>query len=842
MISYIKTFKSSRSEAKTVSHEEFNSWKPKDFDEGMNEILKDQEYRRLYFDFDDMKTKDDLDEVINWLKGLSSVFGRVCYAGYTTNEDIYQNEEYQKFIGFVDEDLQKKFDYHVISVHAVFPDSCINTNELYEICCEKTEYDLNRFVDKKVYKKLGMNQLLRHPFSPKNQNSTRPTGFNFEDYEMPKASDLVATCSGHEKVIEKSEWSKVFNKKLVSNVDELVDEMIAQESKSEIIDETADEKDDMLNFDETKTDMSKELFEALYKGFEGLEIHGDVQKTENEISLFPLFSALYSCVNVNIDDEDINDSLDFIRDNARLTENAKSKWSEKRKQAKKNDKCKGPGALFNYLKIFNSDYYNSNVKPLLPKKKVEAKFDLKDNFTTNDIRDKFGCYQIDNNPEKLDYNAVLSDLKRVMIIVDSQDGIYVFKVRDSKNDKMTLEFTSRTTAFNRLKDLKVGTEAKITKTEKKIITKTAFDVIDSSNNNASFYKNSVCFYSVNPKDFSFFQGYKYEQKRNDDIIKGFNEHIKSIWCKGDENLYKYVQSWFATIIQEPLNRAYTALVIKGEEGLGKNTITDAWSELLSGYSNSNVSDLNSIIGKFNSAVENKKLLVMNEMDSVDLNSKAVFNGLKKLITEDTTDINEKNIKVRDGVQNVSNLVILSNEFNPVKISSKDRRYCVITPSENKVGDRKYFDELYSTMKESRHKYRKDFMEALMYYYMNYKIDVDLRDIPDTFEREMLKEANKGAIESFVEEKCIELSEDGIEPKVCYNIFKAFISENNFKSNYKLNSFIAEMSKYCKFDSDGKQSKYKGKRVYRFTDAVIEKYKSLIESKKKDNEEIVDELC
>ena len=736
MISYIQNFTDNRSKAKIISHEELDSWSSSDFNnKHMNEILLNQKTRRLYFDFDDMKNLEELDEVISWLNSLSIVFGRVCYAGYTTDESIYDNEEYTKYIGFVDEDLQKKFKFHTISVHAVFPDTCIDNNELVEIMTSG-RYDINRFVDVKVYKETGKNQLLRHPFSPKNN---RPTGFNFEDYEMPKASDLIATRSENEKVINKDEWSKVFHEVLVSD-ESAIDDLINEEPNEE------SNEDDLMNFDETKTDMSLELFEALYKGFDGLEVHGDVQKTENEITLYPLFSALYSCVNENIDDDDVQDAFEFIKDNSKLTDNARSKWSDKRKQARKNTKCAGPGALFNYLKKFNPDYYNTNVKKLIPKKKIEAKFDLKDDFMISNIRDKFGEYQVNGDPEKLDYKAVLTDLRRVMIVVDSHDGLFIFKVRDAKEKKMSLEITNRTSAFNKLRDLKVGTEAKVTKTETKIITKSAYDVYDSSTNNASFYKNSVCFFSEDSMDFSFFQGYKYESVRNDSLIEKFNNHIKSIWCRNDEKLFQYVQSWFATIIQHPLNRAYTALVIKGEEGLGKNTVTDVWSELLAGYSNPNVSDINTIIGHFNSGIENKKLLIMNEMDGVDMNTKTIFSGLKKLITEDTIDINEKNIKVRSGVQNVSNLVILSNEFNPVKISSADRRYCVITPSEEKVGDFDYFDDLYDSMKESKQKYRKEFMEAIMYYYTNYKVEINLRRIPDTFEREILKEANKGAIE------------------------------------------------------------------------------------------------
>ena len=223
------------------------------------------------------------------------------------------------------------------------------------------------------------------------------------------------------------------------------------------------------------------------------------------------------------------------------------------------------------------------------------------------------------------------------------------------------------------------------------------------------------------------------------------------------------------------------------------------------------------------------------MDSVEMSTKQVYNKLKKQITEDTVDIHAKNVNVRGGVTNVANLVIVSNEFNPVMVSDKDRRYVIMTPSDEHANERAYFNDLYAQMKPSRTKpYIKEFMQALMYYYMNYKVEIDLADIPETFERVMAKEANKSAIEAFVEEYADELSGDGIAPKDCFDKFNRFIAENKYKTNYKSRTFKAEMSRFCAVDDDKQLHRYKGQRVYRFTDAMIKHYenvaKQLIEDK------------
>jgi hypothetical protein len=73
--------------------------------------------------------------------------------------------------------------------------------------------------------------------------------------------------------------------------------------------------------------------------------------------------------------------------------------------------------------------------------------------------------------------------------------------------------------------------------------RSAYDIFKSATNNASFYKTSVTFFSENPKEFSIYQGYKYNPVQNDSLIEKFNDHIKDVVCSGNIELYNYLQSW-----------------------------------------------------------------------------------------------------------------------------------------------------------------------------------------------------------------------------------------------------------------------------------------------------------
>lgn len=912
----------------TINHDQLDKWKHDDFfKNGFYEYFKDSTYRRLYFDFDDMKNDSDFEEVLSFLDSLTPVCGNYAYAGTTTDQDIadlydltyidtddyntkyptikelavasgikdfnlttYMNTYYKKNHKPL-ENIKPKH-HHTISIHVVFYEVCCNPNAMRKILNNskfiKESTNPNIKYDTAVYANVGDDKTFRHVCAPK-LFKYDVSSIKLNQADVPtcfKPSQLCVTCDGGERILQMRDLRKAIpivlsstpKRNALHEVEHVKPKIALSESVKEMIDEEIEvakyegntkevEKLQKQLNDTDKAETYVTLEEYTDEDFELPEgsntfvtpilldaftnclldmkepIHNYPKPCKEKPSTVPIFSGYFACINDKITEEMVMSKIAKLI--SKGTSNAQAQWYDRVSWSKKSYTSRSIFNLISTCRHWTPLLFKDIILPKLPKYRtiLKTEFDLRELFCIKDIRMKGdkGEYQINGDKKHLDYDAVLSDLKRVMLVVDLGSGIYVIKERDAKNDRMIANYYNQETAFKMFKQLKVGTEVKIVNKEEKIINKTAFDIYDASTNNAMFYKNSICFYSENKDDFSFFQGYKYEPIQNDMLIEKFNNHIKNIICKSDEELYKYVQSWFSTIIQKPLARACTALVIKGTEGTGKNTMTDVWGELLRGYANSNVSDIDSIIGKFNTAVENKKLLVINEMDSAEMSTTAIFNRLKKLITEDTVDIHTKNVNVRTGVENIANLVILSNEFNPVRISTSDRRYCIITPSDEKVGAKAYFNDLYSNMKPSRTSpYVKEFMEALMYYYMNYKVEIDLTEIPETQERAIAKEANKSAIELFVEENAVELSGDGIAPKECFDMFNKFIVENKFKTNYKSTTFKAEMTKFCAVDDNNQLHRYKGKRVYRFTESMIKRCASLVEQIMKERDAQIDD--
>jgi len=187
--------------------------------------------------------------------------------------------------------------------------------------------------------------------------------------------------------------------------------------------------------------------------------------------------------------------------------------------------------------------------------------------------------------------------------------------------------------------------------------------------------------------FNIYKGFNY--KLTDDIdynkIEPFLFHIKDVWANNNEKHYNYILNWFSHIFQKPNKKTLTAIVATGIEGNGKSIIINKISELMGdlAYSTANIE---SIIGSFNPLSEGRLLINLNECTWAGKKSQEGI--LKELITDDKRIINNKNIKPYT-IENYSNIIITSNEENPVPIGNTNRRYFFLEMKEEKLTKDKF---------------------------------------------------------------------------------------------------------------------------------------------------------
>jgi hypothetical protein len=94
------------------------------------------------------------------------------------------------------------------------------------------------------------------------------------------------------------------------------------------------------------------------------------------------------------------------------------------------------------------------------------------------------------------------------------------------------------------------------------------------------------------------------------FIQPFLNHIVSILCDHNPDLFSYIINWISFLIQKFGSKTETALIIIGEQGTGKTkfllTLSLSYLECMQ-YKMMN--NIRNIIGRINRSIENKILIV-----------------------------------------------------------------------------------------------------------------------------------------------------------------------------------------------------------------------------------------
>ena len=207
-------------------------------------------------------------------------------------------------------------------------------------------------------------------------------------------------------------------------------------------------------------------------------------------------------------------------------------------------------------------------------------------------------------------------------------------------------------------------------------------------------------------------------------IELFLSYILEVICGDDKNVFNYVIKWMSNMIKG--NKNDTVLYLKGEEGIGKSTMTDFLHNHVLGKNICSKSARNSdaLRGSFNKILCGQLLVVFEELPNFSEKEwEGISSILKDLVTNDVThyaDKYEKAVKCR----NINNYIINTN-VDAIK-HSEGRRYFILPISSKRKGDLTYCGEL---KKECFN----DKVGEAFYYYL---LDIDTKnfyaqDMPET---------------------------------------------------------------------------------------------------------------
>ena len=270
----------------------------------------------------------------------------------------------------------------------------------------------------------------------------------------------------------------------------------------------------------------------------------------------------------------------------------------------------------------------------------------------------------------------------------------------------------------------------------------------------------------------------------------------------------YILNWISFVVQNPIGKTSTVLVLTGGQGVGKTWFTDSVCELFGDYATKNETNIEHITGKFNSSRMNKKLIVINEVETADDNKKFNFQAMKSVVSEDSFQIERKGV---DAVycQAVDNFIICSNNVMAVKLENDDRRYVICDVNQKYKNDKKHFKPLYEMRK-------KTFYEHLLTFFMKRDIsDFIPGEIPMTKNKKEIQLASENSVIHFIREYNERFGADNWATSDVYKCYREYCSSNGFKT-VASNRFGI----YGKAFIEHKLVRINGNREYRYFNIII----------------------
>jgi hypothetical protein len=223
-----------------------------------------------------------------------------------------------------------------------------------------------------------------------------------------------------------------------------------------------------------------------------------------------------------------------------------------------------------------------------------------------------------------------------------------------------------------------------------------------------------------PRKYNLWQGFRV-RPNPESSCKLFLQHIMNVVCAGNKAHYLFVIGWMAHMIQRPEEKPGVALVLKGLQGTGKDTVGDYLAALL-GKHRVKVSQMEHLTGKFNA--HHTIALLMHVEEAIWAGDKSAVGPLKSLITSPTAMIERKG---HDPIEfpSVMRVLITSNEQWTVPAAADDRRFAVFEVSDIHRRDTAYFGKIIAERENGG-------AGALLHFLQNYDLTgFDVRAIPKT---------------------------------------------------------------------------------------------------------------
>ncbi len=664
---------------------------------GFFELLQNPDYVHLYFDIDNIKGLIEWNELEKRMEYIARIFGPYSIGGYARDADIADR------IGVVHRPEGTKN----VSVHIVFYKTRISQDDMIKIMRQKDGrgvYDVPEEVDKAVYK-LSTLQLFRHPCAPKFKDPN-DVGNRVVAVELCKSLGsirgnlppwtLLVQTRGYEPVIEEADWACVFPLRAYA----LSGQEATELTTDGIQPLNPDKRAGGWGTDEENKNLSDVFLQAVARE--------DVQCVTREDIMYILSFIEPEYINVMV----IVNALFRSPYSYSYVEGIVLEWYNKRAHSHGD---KGVRDMLNrwYVPTISNMWlwtllkhvpsnvavqmkqkYNLYVKPL----RMDEDFNSKSEASLQDFLRKVKLQVFDERHPK----QVIAELKLILGLYGGDAYVKEISNKELRVVSYPFEEIVRILNTHTIWDgMKLGTFIR--------------------KNTDEFNYFGVGFGATVPAGYiNLFQGWKYQRLRYDSSypIKRFLMHIKYVLCAGDNDIYRFVMQWFANIVRNVTVKNKVMLIFHGCEGCGKTLITKTLCEVFGSLALGNVTNPESVWGKFNGLLETSVCINVNEVDHKH-QTEHMTGVIKSLVTEvdQITQLKGKNARA---ARCWGNYLMTTNAFCPLVESVAARRFFHIEAAMFRDIKNVHFPLLLNDIYEDpeTYTYRPEFMAALTHHLMH----------------------------------------------------------------------------------------------------------------------------
>ena len=334
---------------------------------------------------------------------------------------------------------------------------------------------------------------------------------------------------------------------------------------------------------------------------------------------------------------------------------------------------------------FMFDMNESNIYAELLKEDGHIQWALKNNKIDIDITDF-------DESESKDYDTIKSEFEKTACMINTSPIIYL-RQNKNINCKLTDIYYNKTSMIDLCEPLRVingeGKEEPFFNTWLKDKDKRQFEAFDFMP------------YLTKDKDTTPAHIYNTYNEFESDIIadvqtpEWFINCMRDNLANDDDKCLEYYLDYVAHLCQKPWENPQIALVLKGSQGVGKDTTIEIIERII-GKANDYVHrtcNINEILPKdgFNSELKNKLLIQFNETDGRD--SREAKERIKDHITREVNNIKEKYIAPYKQ-RNMARVIFSSNNESPVQFAHDERRFVLFKFGEKHKQNTEYWDSIW----------------------------------------------------------------------------------------------------------------------------------------------------